>query len=275
MAYTLGRILRTMKSSIVNRVYLSISTVLVLLVTSNLVTYWLTSDRAGPTTSGQDSSSAPIRFKSTRDGSEKELGTRHSRKLDLNLRSTGLGIEARSLFRDPQERPKVAVLSETGRLTTGVVESIDLSQQERSKVQDAFDTTFADAESDFIARAQFDKTASKPESGVYVFDVPAAQDRGESLLLSLHNRLQELLGKSRAETLCRAIDPEELRGGLGRRDMRFEIYAPHSAIGNEVTVVHYKMTDAESGNSYSTAEMTLEAFKERFGDVITFEIDEQ
>lgn len=264
-----------MTTSIADRVRLSISTVLVLLVTTNLVTYWLTSDRAGPTTSSQDSSIPPIRFKSGRDGSDKELGTRHSRKLDLNLRSAGQGIEARSSFRDPQEPPKLAVLGSTGRLTSGVVEAIGLSQQERSDVQDAFDTIFADAESDFIARAQFDKIATKPESGVYVFDVPAAQDRGESLLLSLHNRLQELLGKSRAETLCRSIDPEELRGGLGRRDMRFEVYTPDSVIGNDVTVVHYKMTDAESGNSYSTAEMTLEAFKEQFGDVITFEIDGQ
>ena len=251
-----------------------VAAVLLLLVVSNLITFWLTS-RHAPQSTGDQINPA--------------ISTRYVAKLNKLRRPPSIGssfneigspkpkerqLEARSYFFDPQhadQPPKLAVLNSTGRVTTGAAEAVGLSPEERIGVQKAFNAVFAKAESDFVSRAVYDESASKPDSGIYVFDVPATQDRGASLLLELHDQLEQLLGSSRAETLCRALDPEQLRGGLGRSDMRCELYTPKSKIGGGETVVHYQLANPETGTVHTKAETTLETFKERFGDVFSFQ----
>ena len=263
-----------MTTSTIHRKRLTVATFLLLLTISNWVTFRVTSRRTHKTASDQFTSGTPMRYMAKLNSPEKLPGIRASLNEVSASKLQDREREARSYFFNPQKAdhpPKVAVLSTTGRVTTGAAEAFGLSQQERTDVQNAFNAIFAKAESDFVSRAVYDESASKPDSGIYVFDVPATQDRGASLLLELHQRLHELLGDSRTETLCRAIDPEQLRGGLGRSDMRCEIYTPESKVGGGGTVMHYQLSDAETGAVNTTAEMTLGAFKERFGDVFSFQ----
>ena len=265
-----------MKTSITHRRHWTVAAVLLLLATSNFATFWIASGRGNRTTSEQNPSVTPTRYMAKLNSPERFPGVKASFNKVSASELPEREREARSYFFNPQagEPPKFAGLNESGRITTRAAEVIGLSREERTDVQNAFNAIFAKAESDFVSRAVYDESASKPDSGIYVFDVPATQDRGASLLLELHQRLYELLGDSRAESLCREIDPEQLRGGLGRRDMRCQIYTPDSKVGGGGTVVHYQLTNAEIGAMDTTAEMTLEAFKERFGDVFSFQATE-
>ena len=252
---------------------------LLLLVGTNLATYFIA--RSGPYTPATETISSTTKYRAglnhrNQRGEELLGGANRALKADPLTRSRL--SEARSLFFQPEQAnqpPEISVLSSTGRLATGAAEAADLTPDERVNVQDAFDDAFSEAEIDFMNRAVLDESKSDPESGIFVFGVPAAADRGSAILLKLHDDLRALLGGARAELLCRSYDPTQFRGGFGQSDMECTIYTPVSEVGAGSTRVHYKMSNPEGGNIHTTAEMTFEAFTEQFGKVFMVQDDDQ
>ena len=251
---------------------------LLLLVGTNLATYFIA--RSGKDEPATESISSITKYRAglnQRNQRGEEPHGRANRGLKANPLTRSRLSEARGLFFQPEQAnhpPEISVLSSTGRLTTGAAEAADLTPEERIEVQDAFDDAFLEAEVDFMSRAVLDESKSEPESGIFAFEVAAAADRGAAILLKLHDDLRGLLGDERAELLCRAYDPTQLRGGFGQSDMECIIYTPTSEVGAGNTVVHYKMSNPERGNTHTTAEMTFEMFTEQFGKVFTIQQDD-
>jgi hypothetical protein len=151
-------------------------------------------------------------------------------------------------------------MSDSGKLTTAAVEALGMTKDERNQVQSALNTLRSSAQKAVAERAELDNDASDLENGKTVYSIPAAPDRGQSLLDAFKLGMIDSLGQDRGTRLFKAFDPRTQFGGFGRYDVVLEFQDD----GNEGRV-KWKYYSPTSGDTASSAEMIFEAFEEYFG----------
>jgi hypothetical protein len=233
---------------------------ILLLVASNLVTFLVAyqifrdqrQDVAGPDPDegGQSPKSAvrptfsraPVRASSRQSVEGAEIGYVHSRRT-----------------------PKMVAVD--GHLTSHAAAQLGLDQEKAARVQNRLSRFWNEMTESVKARTVYDDAASKRESDVDIYRLPALPDHGKAQRDELHSDLVELMGESSARSLVQGLGSEAF-GGFGRYDVVFR-FVPDpeaAAFGTGDTRVHYDYRDPETGQSVLSVSATLEKFTESFGD---------
>lgn len=167
-----------------------------------------------------------------------------------------------------------AVFGETGMLTTGMAETLGLSKDEAQKINGLIFKTNKSFEIALAKNSKYNENESIPENNISVYDIPALEDRGETLLSELKNNLvSELgvtLGTKLYDLLRNSPNADKMFGGYGKYDIKLKFQPPDPSKRSEIAA-YFTYSDPVSGKWLSKNEMTLEKFQEMFGS--TFEFD--
>ena len=106
--------------------------------------------------------------------------------------------------------------------------------------------------------------------GIRVYRIPAAKDRGKSLLEDLKIKLSGAVGDKKAAALYNALDTTGSFGGFGRFNVEVEFHYPRQDSDDaRESFVKYSYIGPSSGEVALTREITVDQFKEQFGGAIT------
>ncbi len=191
---------------------------------------------------------------------------RPARNHSVTGRDEAVGTKDSKMYRTP-------LVSAGGLLTSGAAEAAGIDSNERAEVQREIDKSWDQYEISTARRTVMNSNLSDADKGISVFDIPALKDRGAGIRSDLSRRLESLVGIDRTKVLMDSLANTEAFGGLGSYDVRIRFLPADPDRGIALETVEYVATDPESGTRAESASMTLDRFKQLYGDAFVFDAE--
>jgi hypothetical protein len=153
-----------------------------------------------------------------------------------------------------------------GRLTTQVIEKLNLTPDEVASLTKLLTTVKEQATADFVSRTKLTENVSG-ENGAFrhTYFVIARPDRGTEFSAALARGSESLIGEARAQRINSNISSLDFLGGAGKYDLNIVV----SSDGGE-KVVKYEIIDPQGGGIVEVQECSYNAFSDAFGDVFAY-----
>ena len=170
-------------------------------------------------------------------------------RVRTNDRTSNTGISSRK-GEDHEALPIKApmFISRSGRITTGAAEYINLSNDERVKVQLCIDDLFSNARNHFfpLVKSSSKELSSNPNEVKYHFS--AVEDRGRSLRSEFESALIRAVGDEKYKKISTIMNFENIYAGFGKYDVDFEFYQTSRDPNTAKYRVQVSYSIPESGN---------------------------
>jgi hypothetical protein len=156
-------------------------------------------------------------------------------------------------------------LSDGSEVTSYALKLAGVEASRKDEVQVIFDHIRAQLDEQLVSRIMLDRKASNPESGEFVFSIPAFEVEGESLIINLQQKLSDSVGAGAAKLLLAGLHPSRQVSGFGNFDTRIKIVQqPNPDIGQEDHVWQFESIDPKSGKTVRTNAMTTTGDMEKY-----------
>ena len=146
-----------------------------------------------------------------------------------------------------------------GQLTAEAALAANLTDVEKNDVDQRLKRFWEKETQEFAARARLNTVESNEDTGVYVYDIDAREDRGKVNLQQLVDSLNEAVGVEKQKILTKGVGPYDCFAGMGRFDVRLEF----------ITNENKCRVDYINPKSKLTSRFTIigmDEFRSRFGD---------
>lgn len=148
-------------------------------------------------------------------------------------------------------------------LSEGAARAAGLSAKECEAVSGVLKASWSEASGDFVCRAMLVEEESDPDSGHFVYLIPARRDRGKEQRDRLLGDLENAVGITRVAILIRGFQGDDFLGGFGAMDVRIEFLPGGKRYSAEYL-------DPLTGEATSSGNHPLKWFRDEFGD--SFEV---
>lgn len=156
-------------------------------------------------------------------------------------------------------------MSDSLEVTSYALKLAGVEASRKDEVQAIFDQTRAQLEEQIVSGMMLDRKASNPESGEFVFNIPAFEIEGESLMIDLRQKLSDAVGAGAAKLLLAGLHPSRQVSGFGDFDTKIKIVQQSNPdIGQEDHVWQFESIDPESGKTVRTNAMTTTSDMEKY-----------
>ena len=186
-------------------------------------------------------------------------------------RSEVLAVPEKKMNGSERKVP-IAMTTADGALTSAARKMLGLSDGDAILVQEIITRRSRELEGELAKRAMYIVHESNEDAGISAYRIPALLDERIEFLNAIHSDLSNKLGASLAENIYSVFsqDPnnEEKLGGYGKYDVKVKFHPNENGDARIASIVY---TDPETGKEVRSGSMTLDTFRERFGD--TFEFD--
>lgn len=169
---------------------------------------------------------------------------------------------------------KPAAFNSNGRLTTTAAELAGLTKTEIAEVNELLGEMNSTMEAELSNSATYNKRESDPDKHIIVYDIPAMDDRGKSILDNFRSRLTERIGNEKAREIYDLFETgpsiNSLYGGYGKYDVNLRFHPAESSQSSEL-IASFTYLDPSTGDWISKSEMEIREFRAQFGDTFKFE----
>lgn len=159
----------------------------------------------------------------------------------------------------------LATLTYGGRLTTSVIENLELSKAEMISTNNILLDFHDEIANDFVNRTKLITSVVGPEDYNYNYFTPARTDRGEALIDRLSLNFEKLLGTTRGRQLASHLAQSEIANSIGAYDLETVLIRE-----NGENFVRQKILNPNNGRVIRTIEESENSFRNRFGDYFEF-----
>ncbi len=163
--------------------------------------------------------------------------------------------------------PNYVLIGEDGRITQQAIRQAGINHSEAQAIQKLLDGYWDEVSVRLAATTRLDENSSRPDEGVFAYDIPALPDGGAEYVSKIEQGIRKIAGISAGNILLDAFQPNTVLCGFGKYDVHVEVTKGSEGEGSKPISAKFSFVYPPTSQVVSRGQVAREYFYEKFGSI--------